>query len=374
MIKRVLIIGGYGNFGRYISTQLAQEKNLQLVIAGRNPSKGFKLLKTLNSVNQAEVVKLDIHHCFKQSLASTKPDIVIHTSGPFQKQSYAVASACIEQGVHYLDLADAREFVTGMSALDDQARQNKVLVVTGASSVPTLTCAIIDAYQERFESITSVDSAISTTQITAAGLATTQAILSYVGKTFSVMKNGKSVDVYGWQDLRMRKFWKLNTRALCNCNIPDFDVLPVRYPSLQNIRFQAGIELKFQQILLYLFSFFVRMRLLPNLTPFAKPMLQISKLFEFMSTGKSGYFLTLDGTTMDGSQQQLQFDLVARQKHGQYIPTIPSILLTKKLANNDINTVGAMPCVGLINLGEYLGAFDHLDIEWQTNTLQSLKK
>ncbi len=371
MIKRVLIIGGYGNFGRFISSKLSRENNLQLIIAGRNPSKGIELVETLDAVNQPEVVKLDIYEDLQQSLKEIQPDIVIHTSGPFQSQSYIVAEACIEQGCHYMDLADAREFVVGISRLDDSASSSKVLVVAGASSVPTLTCAIIDKYQDQFESITAVDSAISTAQITAEGLATTKAVLSYVGKTFPVLKEGQQSDVYGWQDIRLRKFWQLNTRALSNCNIPDFDVLPMRYPDLQNIRFQAGIELKFQHIILYLLSFLVRIKLLPSLEPFAKPMLYVSKLFEFMSTGKSGYFLTMTGTSLDGKKQQKQFDLIASKQHGQRIPCIPSIILTKKLAAAEIKHTGAMPCVGLITLDEYMQALSEYDIEYQATLLNN---
>ena len=365
MIMRVLVIGGYGNFGRFICAQLAREKNLQLIIAGRNPEKGTALVETLSAVNPPEVVKLDIYHELEKSLASIKPDIVIHTSGPFQDQSYQVAKACIEQGCHYLDLADARNFVANIYELDTTAVQKNVLIVTGASSVPTLTCAIIDKYKDRFMTLKSVDSAITTAQITADGLATTKAILTYVGKKFPMLKNGKPADVYGWQDLRLRKFWRLNTRALCNCDIPDFSVLPLRYRDLQNIRFQAGIELKFQQVILYLLSFLVSIKLLPSLAPFAKPLLNISKLFQFLSTGKSGYYLTLSGTARDGTEQQLEFDLVARQQHGQRIPCIPVILLTKKLARNELKPMGAMPCAGLISLDEYLEALQEFDIDWR---------
>ena len=59
---------------------------------------------------------------------------------------HRVARACINQRCHYLDLADAREFVATIDALDADAKANDVLVVSGASSVPCLTAAVIDAY------------------------------------------------------------------------------------------------------------------------------------------------------------------------------------------------------------------------------------
>ena len=139
-MKRVLIIGGYGNFGRFISRSLAKEKNLSLVIAGRSLHKAQLLADEL----EAEACELDIHDNLFSSLQDIRPDIVIHTSGPFQSQSYHVAEACIECGSHYIDLADGREFVAGIGALDDKAKKAGILVVSGASSVPCLTFALVD--------------------------------------------------------------------------------------------------------------------------------------------------------------------------------------------------------------------------------------
>jgi len=369
MIKRVLVIGGYGNFGRFICEQLGREKNLQLIIAGRNPDKGTALVKTLSAVNQPEVVKLDIYHELEQSLASIQPDIVIHTSGPFQDQPYLVARACIEQGCHYLDLADAREFVSGISILNDLAREQNVLIIAGASSVPTLTCAIIDEYRDEFYTLTEVDSALTTAHVTSEGQAMIKAILSYVGKAFSVIKDGEITAAYGWQDLRLKKFWQLNLRALGDCNIPDFDILPERYTGLRTVRFQAGTEFMSHHIILFLLSFLVRFRLIRSLAPSAKYLMKISKPFGFLSSGKSGYFLKMIGVDREGNELQKRFDIVARKRHGQRIPCIPSILLTKKLVNDELNVAGAMPCVGLISLEDYINAFDKLEIDWQASTV-----
>ena len=53
--------------------------------------------------------------------------------GPYQGQDYRLARPASPRGVHYVDLADARAFVTGIAALDEAARRAGVLVVSGAS-------------------------------------------------------------------------------------------------------------------------------------------------------------------------------------------------------------------------------------------------
>ena len=219
---RVLIIGGYGNFGSFISKRLAQENNLQLIIAGRTISKAQALADEIN----AEAVAIDIHHNFLASLKEIKPNIVIHTSGPFQSQGYDVAEACIDCGAHYIDLADGREFVSGISALDDKARQAGITVVSGASSVPCLTSALIEHYKDEFDVLETLDYGITTAQKTTRGIATTAAILSYTGQPFKTLINGKCQEVYGWQNLRARKYSGLGWRLLGNCNVPDLGDFP----------------------------------------------------------------------------------------------------------------------------------------------------
>ena len=85
-MKRVLIIGGYGNFGSFISRSLAKQDNINLVIAGRSLSKAQSLAEEIN----AEAAVIDIHDNLEMRLREIGPDIVIHTSGPFQSQGYGL--------------------------------------------------------------------------------------------------------------------------------------------------------------------------------------------------------------------------------------------------------------------------------------------
>jgi len=366
MTKRVLIIGGYGNFGRFISKMLACEADITLIIAGRNPDKAKALVSTLEAKNTPETARLDIHEDLTKPLRQIAPDIVIHTSGPFQSQGYGVARACIAQGCHYIDLADAREFVANIHSLDQAAKDKKVLLCSGASSVPALTGAIIDQYIGEFETLEQVDYAIASAQLTNQGLATTAAVLSYAGKSFKTLLNGKMTDVYGWQGLRFRKFWGLNNRPLGNCDVPDLEIFPKRYPSLKSIRFQAGIELKAQHIGLVMLSWLVRIKLLRSVQPLAPFLLKLSRAFDFIGKDDSGFYMVLSGLDENGRTKAIRFEIVAHQGDGLYIPSIPSILMAKKLARGEITAAGAQPCVGFISLDEYLNALGDLDIQWQT--------
>ena len=109
-------------------------------------------------------------------------------------------------GVSLSDLADARDFVATIDRLDAEAKAKNVLVVSGASSVPCLTAAVIDAYVPAFARLETVDYGISAAQHTNRGLATTSAVLSYVGKPMVVLREGVMKTVHGWEDSHVERY------------------------------------------------------------------------------------------------------------------------------------------------------------------------
>ena len=367
-MKKVLVIGGYGNFGRFIAKRLATDTSLQLIIAGRSLEKAQALIADMEAANQPQAIALDIHQSLEQSLQTIKPDIVIHTSGPFQGQGYDVAEACIQCGAHYIDLADGREFVAGIDTLDAQAKAARVTVISGASSVPCLTSALVDHYQHQFSEMETLDYGITTAQKTTRGLATTAAILSYTGKPFTTRIEGKERSVYGWQGLKRKRFKQLGWRLLGNCNVPDLALFPTRYPSLKTIRFYAGLELPFIHITLWALSFLVRIGLIRNLEKSAGLLLKTSFLFDRLGSANSGFYMQLSGKGKDGKSKTVEFELTAKSGDGPYIPCMPAILLCSKLARRELNQVGAYPCVGFISKEEYLGALQELNIAWEEST------
>ncbi|MEJ2682461.1 MAG: saccharopine dehydrogenase NADP-binding domain-containing protein [Gammaproteobacteria bacterium] len=359
-MKRVLIIGGYGNFGSFICRSLAKQENINLVIAGRSLSIAQSLAEEIG----AEAVALDIHNDLEARLRNIKPDIVIHTSGPFQSQGYEVAQACIRCGAHYIDLADGREFVSGIHSLDQKAKQAGVLVVSGASSVPCLTSALIEHYKGKFKELESLNYGITTAQKTTRGLATTAAILSDTGKPFKTLIDGKKQHVFGWQDLHARKYASLGWRLLGNCNVPDLELFPQMYPELKTIRFYAGLELPVIHVTLWVLSWLVRIGLVRSLESSAPLLLRLSFLFDWFGSANSGFHMDLTGKDEDGENKTVRFELTARSGDGPFIPCMPAILLTKKLTNGEIEDKGATPCIGIITQQEYLNALRELDISW----------
>ena len=362
MVARVLVIGGYGNFGSYIARSLAADPHIRLLIGGRSQSKAAAFAADLDAVNPAEGHAIDIDADLPAALARANPNIVVHTTGPFQRQDHRVAGACIRHGCHYLDLADARTFVTTIGELDVAARARNVLVVSGASSVPCLTAAVVDRYRPDFARLDRIDYGISAAQQTNRGLATTSAVLSYVGKPFTRLRHGRMERVHGWQDSYAVRYPELGLRLFGNCDIPDLDLFPHRYPELREVRFAAGHELKLLHLGTWGLGWLVRLGLLPSLDRYAEPLLRLAFAFDRFGSSRSGFHMFLSGEGSDGRPKRVNFYIIARSGHGPYIPCMPAILLARKLARGTVARRGAMPCVDLIDLREYLDALRGLDI------------
>ncbi|MEP5701249.1 MAG: saccharopine dehydrogenase NADP-binding domain-containing protein, partial [Sneathiella sp.] len=345
-MRRVLILGGYGNFGGYIARILAQDPAIQLIISGRSQEKANDFVAGLDAINEALPAAIDIHKNLRPSLRQLKPDIVIHTSGPFQSQDYDVAKACMEAKAHYIDLADGRDFVSNIRSLDPLAKAKNRLLISGASSVPCLTSSLIDHYQDQFKTLKSVQYGITTAQKSNRGLATTVAILGYTGKIIPTIAQGKEKRVYGWQDLHSRDFKGLGKRYLGNCDIPDLSLFPERYPDIETLRFYAGLEMPLVHWALWGLSWLVRSRIIQRLDRLAKPLLKISCLFDPFGTENSGFFMELEGTNKSGNALNIQFDLTAKSGDGPFIPCMPAVLLTRKLASETLTDRGAYPCMG----------------------------
>ncbi|MDD9900084.1 MAG: saccharopine dehydrogenase NADP-binding domain-containing protein [Alphaproteobacteria bacterium] len=364
MTKRVLIIGGYGNFGGYIAQKLMSEQGLKLIIAGRSEDKCRAFVDAhKTAVNPLQWCVLDITKDLTATLQDIKPDIVIHTSGPFQSQGYDVAETCIAQGCHYIDLADGREFVCSIDALDESAKTADVSVITGASSVPGLTSAIIDHYLSDFGVLHTVEYAISTAQQIPPGVATTAAILGYTGKPIRTLIDGAHKTVHGWQNLHSHIFPILGRRWLGNCDIPDLSLFPERYKDLRTLRFYAGAEVSVVHLVLWGLSWLVRAGMIKRLDKAAAILRNTGKTFDAFGSKTSGFFMRLSGTDKNEQDIEKLYYIIARSGHGPYIPCIPAILLTKKLANGTLQKPGAYACMGIISLKEYISALDDMDIQ-----------
>ncbi|AHG41032.1 saccharopine dehydrogenase [Pseudomonas syringae CC1557] len=359
MSLRVMVVGGYGNFGTIVCRHLINMPNVVLVIAGRNPERLADSVSTLQGQSGAVCESWCVDAMgveFGSALRGRDIQWVIHTGGPFQGQSYAVAKACIKVGVNYCDLADCRAFVNGIDILDAAARQAGVTLLSGCSSVPTLSSAIIDQYRHRFSRIDVIKHGISSSA-KMPGLSTVEGVLAYAGKPIKQLRGGQVHEVSGWQDLTLRKMQHLGTRLLANVDVPDIDIFGDRYGA-HTLSFKAGSGLKLGGIANYLLAAGLRAGLLKDRMGWAARLHRWGTLFERFGDGLSAMYIDVEGVGLDGEFLTMNAQLTAHNDKGPEIPSCAAVALMAKVAQQYRPQPGARPCVGEINVDEYLAAMN----------------
>lgn len=356
-MKSVLVLGGYGNFGKRIVEDLATLNNITIYIAGRNINKAKTLQTQLadTALAQLQSVALDItHKKFSQQLKSISPTIVIHTGGPFQGQDFTVPKACISSGSHYIDLSDDRRFVCDIAQLDKQAQDKGLLLVSGASSVPGLSSAVINYYKDQFQQVHSIDIAIAPGNKAERGEATVRGILSYTGHPFKVFSGGRWINAYGWMNPRKLNFGKkLKKRWLANVDVPDLELFPEVYNVKSSVTFQAGLELPILHWSMVAMAYMTKVGLVKNWAPITKGIVKLSNFFKIFGTDNGGMNIVISGLNNEHQEKAVHWTLFAPKGVGPYIPTLSTLIIVKKLLLDQISTRGAKPCVGLYELEDF---------------------
>ena len=164
MSFRVLVVGGAGAFGRRLVEQLAATTDCDIVLGGRTAAKldaAIAKLKHDYPNRTIEGAVLDKDTVQPERLRALNLNVAVDAAGPYQDAEPALARTAIAAGVNYIDLADAREFVAEFAKLDADAKAAGVACVTGASSTPALSNAVLDRLTQGWQRVDDVAIAIS---------------------------------------------------------------------------------------------------------------------------------------------------------------------------------------------------------------------
>lgn len=357
---RIVVLGGYGNFGARICRALAG-RDFEVIAAGRDSDGGQRAATLPAGVGRA---RIDLAaRNFAGALNDLSPSIVVHCAGPFQGQGYHVAAAAIDAGAHYIDLADGRDFVVNFAERNHAlARAAGVLAVCGASTLPALSSAVIDNVARRVAQVNAIRTVIAPGQRGARGAATLASIVSYAGKPFKWLSGGAWVDAYGWQEMERVQIDGLSTRWAAACDVPDLALLPARFPGVETVEFRAALELAIQHFGLWFAADLRRRGIRVPLERWVLALSRLANALNWFGSERGGMLISVTGTREDGSRARIEWELTAESNHGPEIPCMAAILLAQKLARGEIATRGAFPCMGFLTLADFETEFKRWNI------------
>ena len=358
---RVLVLGGYGFFGRRLVERLSRHPGLELLIAGRSLAQAQAVAERLPP-GTAAALAFDVSAPeLTPRLRALAPAVVVHTCGPFQGQDHRVAEACIAAGSHYIDLADGRDFVCGISRLDPAARRAGVAVISGASSVPALSSAAVDHLSVGFDTLQAIDIGISPGNKTERGLSTVRAILSYCGQA---LPTGAGPRAYGWLGRWSHRYpAPVGRRWLSPCDVPDLALLPQRYADQPLVRFGAGLELRALHAGMNLMAQLARWGWVRDWSRHAGALKRAADVFRHLGSDAGAMHVSVTGRRGTGPSITRTWTLCATQGDGPFVPTLATSALVRRLQAGDASLIGAQPCVGMLTLAEFARECEGLRIQ-----------
>lgn len=362
---KILIIGGYGVFGGRTVSLLERDAGLTLIVAGRSIEKAEAFVSSRNGAAAALVsAHFDREGDVRAQIGSLAPDVVVDASGPFQAYGtdrYRVIEACIDQSVDYLDLADGSAFVEGVSVFNERAKDAGIFVLSGVSSFPVLTAAVVRRLAEDLERVDTITGAIAPSPFAGVGENVIRAIASYAGQPVQVRRERNAETAYPLTEARRLTigppgYLPLKSTLFSLVDVPDLRVLQQVRPEVRDIWMGAGPVPEVLHRMLIGCAWLVRWRLVPSLSPLASLMHLVTNHVRW-GEHRGGMLVAVTGADKGGHAVRRSWHLLAEGDDGPLIPSMAVAAVVRRIQNNERPAPGARPAVNDVELRDYEALF-----------------
>lgn len=359
---KILILGGYGVFGGRLAELLADLPGLDLFICGRDLARAEGFCAAYRGAARVHPCALD-RRAIAEGLERLQPDLVVDASGPFQDygaERYHVVEACIAAGVDYLDFADGADFVSGIDRFDDRARAAGLFVLSGVSSFPALTGAVLREMAKTMD-IRSVEGGIAPSPFAGIGLNVMRAVVGYAGAPVKLRRGGR--DTHGIGLAESLRFTvavpgrlPLRNIHFSLVDVPDLQLIPRGWPAITDIWMGAGPVPEILHRILNLLAKARAALRLPSLEPFSRLFYAVLNRMRF-GEHRGGMFIRARGRA-DGQPVERSWHLLAEGDDGPYIPSMAIEAIVRKLVAGERPAPGARSSVDALTLADYAALFD----------------
>lgn len=354
---KIMILGGYGVFGGRLAELLADCVELELLICGRSLAHAEAFCAASRGRAKTRPLAVD-RKAIAAALRDHAPDLLVDASGPFQDYGgnrYSVIEACIAARVDYLDFADAADFVFGVRQFDEAAKAAGIFVLSGVSSFPVLTSAVLRHFAQSME-IHSVEGGIAPSPYAGIGLNVMRAVVGYAGAPVKLRRDGKAGFGVGLAESRRFTVAVPGRMPLRNIrfslvDVPDLQVLPPEHPSMTDIWMGAGPVPEILHRLLNLLAK-ARSRLrLPSLEPLSPLFYAVLNRLRF-GEHRGGMYVEVQGIE-NGKPKTMSWHLLAESDDGPYIPSMAIEGIVRGLLIGLRPDPGARAATRALDLADY---------------------
>ncbi|SEK82100.1 Saccharopine dehydrogenase, NADP-dependent [Bosea lupini] len=338
-MRRVVLIGATGVFGRRLARHLSRMDGLDLVLTSRSAGKAQTLAQELTAEASVPVsgTGLDRDKDLVAALAVLQPWLVIDASGPFQQQGYEVPTAALLLGAHIVDLADARGYLAGYGPqLDEIARQRGLVALAGASSTPALSAAAVRELSEGWQRLDTIEIAITPGGRSEVGPAVIAAVLSYAGKPVPVWREGELQTTSGWETGEVIDMPGLGPRRVAPVETVDAETLGPDFAVRSRVSFAAGLEAGIEQWGLARLAWIRRRGWVADLAPLVPFLVRARRITRLWTSDRGGMRVAISGIDGKGRPRRAYWSLLAENDDGPQVPTLAAAAAVRALLADEI--------------------------------------
>lgn len=354
--RRVVVVGASGTFGRRLARHLAREPAFELVLTARQRSRSQAICDALAAEGaRAALRAVAFERGDSPGVAFTRlsPWAVVDCSGPFQCTDFALATAALGAGAHFVDLADAPAYIARHArALDGWARDMGVAALAGASSTPGLSGAAVAALVAGWQRVDDIDIAILPGGAGDVGPAVLEAVTSYAGRAVPLWQGGRLTSAPGWLGGgRLALPGEAHARRVALVETADAALLGVRYAVTGQVRCCAGLESRLEQTALRWLALARRARLIgdPAWLPGAAAVTR--RVTRPLGSDRGGMIVRCRGIDTGGRAVEACWRLVAERGDGLVVPVLPAAAALRMLADGRL-TSGAQDAGAVLSLAD----------------------
>ncbi len=344
MKKRVLLIGATGTFGSRLTQHLVRIPELHLYLTSRSRQRAEAIVAGLADAAAAiSAISLHLERDLDSVLAEIKPWLVIDTSGPFQGAGYDVPRSALEAGAHYLDLADAQDFLIGFEReLDSLAKSKDLVARAGCSTTPAITTAVVDNVTRGWRRVDAIDATIIPGGSNTIGPAIAAAVLTQAGAPITQFRHGRYEQVVGWQNGVRVSVPRLGTFRAVPAEIVDPMIMPERYALTSRMTSRAGLVSQLEQRGFELLASLRRSGVFKRVDRIAPLLAMGRKLTRLWSHDRGGMVINITGVDALGELTHATWSLLAQRGDGPHVPILPLVVAVRMLLQGELNSGAAM--------------------------------
>jgi hypothetical protein len=298
-------------------------------------------------------------------LRDLAPDVLVDASGPFQAYGdarFRLIEACIAQRVDYMDLADGSEFVAGVTAFDAAAHAAGIFVLSGVSSFPVLTAAVVRRLAAGMTQLASIHGGIAPSPYAGVGENVIRAIAGYAGRPISLHRRGRIETGYPFTEsirytIAVPGRVPLRSTLFSLVDVPDLRALPALWPTADEVWMGAGPVPEPLHWALIAFAWLVRWRLLPSLSGMSRLMFAVVNRLRW-GEHRGGMFVAVTGVDENRRPVTRSWHLLAEGEDGPFIPSMAVESVVRRMLDARRPSVGARAAVTDLELTDYEALFE----------------